>query len=244
MWRTKASLTLGAAAPWCLGAALVVSLSANAGEEISFGVSIAPPPVRTQGAPAQPVPSPADGREFDGFARGATRLLQHASLTVGASDEFKRLPDEIEPRAGLKHNAGGFPEIDRSRKGDPLAGLRPALDASLPYGSESEGQAAAGQAVRNRAASRLYPPPICNAVSNNRRYGSCQFSFACGGKALRITGPAGWQQAQGIAAKNPDGPAYPVDLAGSTHFHANYIDPRWARRLEKAGIIGHHVCIC
>ena len=52
-------------------------------------------------------------------------------LSIGGGEEFKRLPDEIEPRADLKRNARRFPEVDRSNKGDPLAGLRPAFDTRL-----------------------------------------------------------------------------------------------------------------
>ncbi len=52
-------------------------------------------------------------------------------MSIGGRDEFKRLPDEIEPRADLKRNARRFPEVDRSNKGDPLAGLRPAFDTRL-----------------------------------------------------------------------------------------------------------------
>jgi hypothetical protein len=51
--------------------------------------------------------------------------LRQASLSIGDAQEFKRLPDEIEPRADLKRNARRFPEVDRSNQGDPLAGLRP-----------------------------------------------------------------------------------------------------------------------
>lgn len=140
MERPKSNWAVGVAAPWCLSAALVVSVPAGAGEEISSGVSVAPLPVRIQGSPAWSIPRPlaadrleADVLELDGVTSGANRLLQQASLSVGARSEFKCLPDEIEPRADLKTNARGYPEIDRSRKGDPLAGLRPGFDASLPH---------------------------------------------------------------------------------------------------------------
>src|SRR6202023_2483086 len=85
----------------------------------------APPAVLV---PAHP---PALGLDFGKFPGEARKILREASLSIGRRDEFERLPDEIEPRADLKRNARRFPEVDRSNKGDPLAGLRPAFDTRL-----------------------------------------------------------------------------------------------------------------
>jgi hypothetical protein len=55
-------------------------------------------------------------------------MLRQASLSIGAKEEFnRRVAEEIEPRADMKRNARDFPEIDRTHRGDPLAGLRPDL---------------------------------------------------------------------------------------------------------------------
>jgi spore germination cell wall hydrolase CwlJ-like protein len=109
-------------------------------------------------------------------------------------------------------------------------------------GEPKEGQAAVAQIVLNRASSGLYPPTICGVVYQNRRhYNACQFSFACGGKALRITQPDAWREAQRIASEVTNGSTYLSDIGSSTHFHANYVRPRWARRLEKMDVIGHHI---
>jgi len=109
-------------------------------------------------------------------------------------------------------------------------------------GESGKGQAAVGQVVLNRVSSGLYPATICGVVYQNRRhYNACQFSFACEGKSLRIDEPDAWRQAVRIAGAVTIGKTYVSDIGGSTHFHGNYVRPRWARRLEKMDVIGHHI---
>jgi spore germination cell wall hydrolase CwlJ-like protein len=399
MRRSQGSWALGVVAPWCLGLALAVSITADAGEEVSSGASIAPLPLRAQGPPAELIPAQPSALGIDfGSYTGDQQILRQASLSIGMSEEFKRLPDEVEPRADLKRNARRFPEIDRSRRGDPFAGLRPAFDSRLrnfpglarfraaglifrhdevepessfsaldealgpegvaafePWlegespttarsyaeaspaqtasaetvrptalnerlmqgatpailrgirlgsstpaaadstpievvalpqasrgylvhgegfaasrpnyaalidqdaparenrclaeaiyfearGEPDEGQAAVAQVVLNRVSSGLYPATICSVVFQNRRhFNACQFSFACNGRPLRITEPDAWRQAQRIATEVTNGSTYLSEVGGSTHFHANYVRPPWARRLEKMDVIGHHI---
>src|ERR1700730_13343403 len=133
MGYSRTGWAVGAITPWCLGMALAASLSADAGQEVASGVSFAPLPLRAPAPPAVLVPAqtPAFGLDFGKFPGDGRKVLREASLSIGGRDEFKRLPDEIEPRADLKRNARRFPEVDRSNKGDPLAGLRPAFDTRL-----------------------------------------------------------------------------------------------------------------
>jgi Cell Wall Hydrolase len=401
MGYSRTGWALGVIAPWCLGMALAVSMSADAGQEAASGASFAPLPLPARAPPAMLVPAepPALGLDFAKVHGEARKVLREASLSIGGGEEFKRLPDEIEPRADLKPNARRFPEVDRSNKGDPVAGLRPAFDSKLrdsqglanfrvsdlifqhdetrpagafaasdgkapgpdsvaafePWpagdspvtarssaeaspgqdrsamtmrpaainerlmqgatpairraitlgsatpapadsapvevvalagvprtpgmgeipatgvrpnsaalidldksarenrclaeaiyfearGESGEGQAAVAQVVLNRVWSGLYPATICGVVYQNRRhYNACQFSFACEGKSLRIDEPDAWRQAVRIAGEVTNGKTYVSDIGGSTHFHANYVRPRWARRLEKVDVIGHHI---
>ena len=104
------------------------------------------------------------------------------------------------------------------------------------------GQAAVAQVVLNRAKSGLYPASICGVVYQNRhRYLGCQFTFACEGKALRVTEPEPWKIASRIAREVLDGTTFLADVGGSTHYHANYVNPRWAKRLKKMDTIGSHI---
>ncbi|WP_294537088.1 cell wall hydrolase [uncultured Rhodoblastus sp.] len=137
--RRKAHLTLAryalrrlawaseAAAPWCVAAALLVSFTAEAGQEVPSGASMAPLSVAAAVMPQQLAPPVRSlATPFgENFGRG---LLREARLAIGAPEQFDGEPDEIEPRADLKKNAKNFPQIDRSHKGDPIVGLRPTLD--------------------------------------------------------------------------------------------------------------------
>lgn len=109
-------------------------------------------------------------------------------------------------------------------------------------GEPEEGQAAVAQVVLNRVKSGLYPQTICGVVYQNRQHrNACQFSFACNGHALRITEPESWVDAQRIAKAVLDGKTYVADVGSSTHYHANYVRPRWARALKKMDVIGNHI---
>lgn len=109
--------------------------------------------------------------------------------------------------------------------------------------SETEtGQAAVAQVVLNRVNSGLYPSSICGVVYQNRHhYKACQFSFACEGRSLRITEHASWTTAVRIANEVMEGRTYISDVGRSTHYHTNYVRPRWARALTKMDVIGRHI---
>jgi spore germination cell wall hydrolase CwlJ-like protein len=109
-------------------------------------------------------------------------------------------------------------------------------------GESDTGQAAVAQVVLNRVSSGLYPSTICGVVFQNRQhYHACQFSFACEGRSLRITEPDAWHRAERIAAAVTSGETYVADVGDATHYHALYVHPDWARRLERTDRIGHHV---
>jgi spore germination cell wall hydrolase CwlJ-like protein len=109
--------------------------------------------------------------------------------------------------------------------------------------SEPEkGRAAVAQVVLNRVKSGVYPTSVCGVVYQNRhRKLACQFTFACEGKSLRITEPASWQVAERIARDVYQGRIYLTEVAASTHYHADYVSPRWAKKLKKMDVIGRHI---
>ncbi|RDJ20508.1 cell wall hydrolase [Bosea caraganae] len=109
--------------------------------------------------------------------------------------------------------------------------------------SESdEGRAAVAQVVLNRVKSGLYPDSVCGTVYQNRnRYLACQFTFACEGKTLRITEPEPWRAAVRIAREVYEGTTYLAEVGASTHYHADYVRPYWAKKLKKMDVIGRHV---
>lgn len=395
-----------------MGAALLVSFTADAGQDALIGGSVGPEPRALASMPVDLVPARAAlSREtFGMIVPPADAVLRQASLVIGAESELNAPSGELAPRIALKPHVAKapppppLPEIDRTRKGDPLVGLRPtfdakwrgpaaiararaveqifgvnpaepvavfsprdpdddarallaaptfetwkgddsqtptatlgpasprtggsvftvrvgpqkSLDGSTPavpravalasttpaaleaapievvaapvsappvatktarvesstrpvqrpnYGaliasarsaseqkclaeaiyfearSEPEaGQAAVAQVVLNRARSGLYPASVCGVVYQNRhRYMACQFSFACEGKSLRVTESDSWRRAVRIAREVTEGQTYLADVGASTHYHANYVRPRWARKLERMDKIGVHI---
>jgi hypothetical protein len=122
---------------------------------------------------------------------------------------------------------------------------RKCLAEAIYFEARSEpeaGQAAVAQVVLNRVKSGLYPSSVCGVVYQNRhRYLGCQFSFACEGKSLRITEAEPWRTAVRIARDVSEGRMFNADVGGSTHYHADYVRPSWAKRLKKMDTIGSHI---
>lgn len=109
--------------------------------------------------------------------------------------------------------------------------------------SEPEaGQSAVAQVILNRVKSKLYPSTICGVVYQNRhRHLACQFTFACEGKSLRINEQPAWRRAVRVSEAVLQGETYLETVGGATHYHADYVNPRWASRLKRKDAIGRHI---
>ncbi len=121
---------MGVVAPWCLGVGLVVSISAEAGQDASSGASIAPASVLHVTAPGDLIPTDVSGIGFGLGAVSAREARQEARLMIGDPTEFDRVSDEVEPRIVMKRPSGE-PDVDRTMKGDPLVALRPGFNSNL-----------------------------------------------------------------------------------------------------------------
>ncbi len=111
-------------------------------------------------------------------------------------------------------------------------------------GEPERGQIAVAQVVLNRLKNPAYPNTICAVVyqNKNRRH-ACQFSFACDGIPDRITNRKAWDASKTLATKilNDDRTMFLSDVGAATHYHANYVRPRWARAMKKVDKIGRHI---
>jgi spore germination cell wall hydrolase CwlJ-like protein len=111
-------------------------------------------------------------------------------------------------------------------------------------GEPQRGQIAVAQVVLNRLKNPAYPNTICAVVyqNKNKRH-RCQFSFACDGIADRITDRKAWASSQALATKilADDRTMFLSDVGAATHYHANYVRPRWARTMSKVDKIGRHI---
>jgi spore germination cell wall hydrolase CwlJ-like protein len=115
-------------------------------------------------------------------------------------------------------------------------------------GEPMRGQLAVGRVILNRVQSPSYPDTICDVVyQNDHMPNRCQFSFACDGKPDVIGEPKVWENVRGYAAwllaNDPAGTEYQVlaSLADATHYHADYVTPRWAKFFELTARIGRHI---
>jgi spore germination cell wall hydrolase CwlJ-like protein len=196
-------------------------------------------------------------RLMQGATPAVARAVALGSATPAPADstpiEIVALPGT--PRMGVAgKNGGGTTQVARSNDRPDYASLigqdqagseKKCLAQAIYFEARSEpeqGQAAVAQVVLNRVSSGLYPPSVCGVVYQNRhRWHACQFSFACEGKSLRITDQDSWGTATRIANAVMDGTTYVADVGSSTHYHANYVRPRWAKRLKKMDVIGHHI---
>lgn len=109
---------------------------------------------------------------------------------------------------------------------------------SEPY----RGQMAVAQVVMNRVFSPYYPGEVCAVVFQNaHRYLSCQFTFACEGRSLRVTEHGAWRRAQRIARQMLDGEIWRPEVAKATHYHADYVSPNWISEMRTLAKHGRHI---
>ncbi|MEM9724652.1 MAG: cell wall hydrolase [Pseudomonadota bacterium] len=108
-------------------------------------------------------------------------------------------------------------------------------------GEPLEGQVAVAEVVLNRVESRFWPRTICGVVNQgSERSTGCQFSYTCDDIPDRIAPGRSWRLAMRLAAFMMRGG--PRRLTGrATHYHADYVDPVWARTMEETAVIGRHI---
>jgi spore germination cell wall hydrolase CwlJ-like protein len=124
--------------------------------------------------------------------------------------------------------------------GDQFACLAKALYFEA-RGESIKGQFAVAEVILNRVDSRKYPNSVCGVVNQGaHRRNSCQFSYACDGRADRINEKAAYARVAKVARVMIDGA--PRNLTkGATHFHTTSVRPNWARRFPNTAKIGTHL---
>lgn len=109
-------------------------------------------------------------------------------------------------------------------------------------GESYEGQLAVAQVVMNRVNHTNYPSTVCGVVFQNQSMrNACQFSFACDGIPERVNDKNAWSIAERAAGEVVNGTNYLQNVSNATHYHATYVRPHWARRMDKVTKIGLHV---
>ena len=115
-------------------------------------------------------------------------------------------------------------------------------------GSNLADKAAVADVVLNRVNDTRYPNTVCGVVkqgmkdaNGNMRRNKCQFSWYCDGKHDRPQDEDRWAEAQMIAWNIVEENKFRGITEGSTHYHAKYVDPSWARHFQLVGRIGEHI---
>ncbi len=103
-----------------------------------------------------------------------------------------------------------------------------------------EGRRAVAQVILNRLRHPAFPKSVCGVVYQGSQSPVCQFSFVCDGSLYRAPAPLAWREAMAVADAALRG--YVETAVGSaTHYHADYVAPRWAPMLTKLTQLGAHI---
>lgn len=104
----------------------------------------------------------------------------------------------------------------------------------------ASGRRAVAQVVLNRMRHPAFPKSVCGVVYQRNARPVCQFSFVCDGSLNRAPAAGAWNEARRIAAAALAGAVEPT-VGSATHYHADYVAPRWAPLLAKITKIGAHI---
>ena len=140
------------------------------------------------------------------------------------------------------------------------------LAKNIYFEAKSEpiaGQYAVADVVLNRVKDSRFPNTICEVVYEGpvreswqtkkqtdlddaeRIYhpvrDRCQFSWWCDGKSDNMKDGDAWRKAQEIAYRLVNDYKHRGLTEGATHYHATYVNPKWAPTLDLVGRIGTHI---
>lgn len=102
------------------------------------------------------------------------------------------------------------------------------------------GKRAVAQVILNRVNHPAYPSSICGVIYQGWKDPVCQFSYTCDGSRARAPLPHLWRQSQEVAKAALAGHVE-KSVGTATNYHADYVLPYWAYRLEKVHVEGRHI---
>ncbi|MEO6581305.1 MAG: cell wall hydrolase [Sphingomicrobium sp.] len=183
-------------------------------------VSIQLSPAKTAALVAATSASPAENRAVGEQARLINAALPFSTAPVQSAQPFAIRGDDLDHRRALLcltqavYYEAGF---------EPLDGRR-----------------AVAQVVLNRMRHPAFPKSVCGVVYQGSNSPVCQFSFVCDGSLYRAPAPGAWNEAKAVAAAALLG-FVETSVGSATHYHANYVAPRWAPMLTKIAQLGAHI---
>ena len=108
-------------------------------------------------------------------------------------------------------------------------------------GEPIKGQLAVGEVILNRVEDARYPSSICRVINQGtgRRF-ACQFTYTCDGKLETVHERKPYEISLKIAKILMT--THDRKLTrGSTHYHSNYVDPKWSKKFERVAKFGRHI---
>ena len=108
-------------------------------------------------------------------------------------------------------------------------------------GEPFTGQLAVGEVILNRVEDSRYPSSICKVINQGtgRRF-ACQFTYTCDGKLETVHERKAYEMALKLAKILIT--THDRKLTkGSTHYHSNYVNPKWSKKFERVAQFGRHI---
>ena len=163
--------------------------------------------------------------------RAVAVMLMVESQTPSAS--AGEIPDDAAAHAE---------QVSLDQMSPPLAEQLECLALNIYWEARSEpvtGQLAVAAVTLNRVSHPRYPNDVCEVVYQSGARG-CQFSWWCDGKPDRPDEPLAWAKAVEMAflAASME---LPDPTGGALWYHADYVDPHWARSKLVVARIGRHL---
>lgn len=212
---------------WLIGTVLAVAMALLAANGL-YQRGMSPSAGTRPSAAPQDVPSDA----LIAATTSNQSVIAEADAARAANAALGIVPDAIEPSRPFAGSAEPY-----MRQQAELC-LAQAIYYEAGFEGET-GRRAVAQVVLNRVRHPAFPHSVCEVVYQ-RTGGVCQFTFACDGALARIPVPAVWERSLREAREALAG-RVETSVGMATHYHADYVYPAWAPRLEKVAAIGQHL---
>lgn len=189
------------------------------------------------------------GSQASAYAIRKDFMIEHARLPDALNEmRFEHMQVVFVPPISMmekkfERGLAGRKRIRQAR--EHRAAEEGCLARAIYFEARSEpklGQKAVADVVMNRVRDDAYPNTVCGVVyQNHERLNACQFSFACDGRPDTPRPGPSWEKAKEIAKKALDGQRFVEGLEAVRHYHADYVQPRWAGQMKRVKQIGRHV---
>lgn len=116
-------------------------------------------------------------------------------------------------------------------------------------GEGYEGMKAVAAVTMNRVKSKRYPPNVCAVVfqrkqfswTHQKRWGHIKRIMQGDTTGLKAGDLQAYNLAVFVAKRSVRGTLNVPKLEGSMYYHATYVNPTWARKMQKVARVGTHI---